>query len=60
VTEKDQLADGHLPKHLLETGLLGKVKHGQKRVSEIAAKQDDTPAGRPESSDGCDNEEQVT
>ena len=45
--EEQQLSD-HTPKHLLELSLLGRVKHGMQRVSDIAAQHDDPAAAEPD------------
>jgi len=34
--------DDHSPRHLLETGLLGKPKHGMQRVSDLTAKHEES------------------
>ena len=60
VNEEQQLSD-HTPKHLLETSLLGRVKHGMQRVSDIAAQHDGAVAARPiDALDHFDDEEHVT
>ncbi len=60
VNEEEQLSD-HTPKHLLETSLLGRVKHGMQRVRDIAAQHDDAAAAGPNDAlDHSNDEEHVT
>jgi hypothetical protein len=47
VSDHNQVSHDHNPKHLLETGLLGKPKHGMQRVSDLAAKEDDLSDAQP-------------
>jgi hypothetical protein len=41
MSEHDEASDDHSPKHLLEKGVLGKPKHGMRRVSDLTAKHDE-------------------
>ena len=38
----DAAPGDHSPRHLLETGLLGKPKHGMQRVSDLTAKHEES------------------
>jgi hypothetical protein len=62
VTEQGVAGEERSPRHLLTTGLLGRPKHGQERVSDLAARHDDPSADSPpgESSDDIVEEEHVT
>jgi hypothetical protein len=59
VTTQELSADEHSPKHLLEKDLLGRPKHGQERVSDLAARQDESAVDQPADgrSDNFEDEE---
>jgi hypothetical protein len=61
VAAQELPVDEHGPKHLLETGLLGRPKHGRQRVSELAARYDDSAVDQSpaELSDNFEDEEHI-
>ena len=62
MTDQEPQGAEHSPKHLLETGLLGRPKQGQERVSDLAARHDDPAHDQlpNESSDNFEEQEYVT
>ena len=62
VTAKDRSAVERSPKHLLEKGPLGRPRQGQERVSDLAARHDESAGDPPpeELSDNVEDEENVT
>jgi hypothetical protein len=60
MSEHPELSDDRRPKHQLETGLLGRPKHGKQRVRDLAAQQSEAAADSPDQPlDNSEDEEQI-
>jgi hypothetical protein len=61
MSDHDNVSPDHHPRHLLETGLLGKPKHGMQRVSDLAAKRDESADAEssPERAETVEDKEQI-